>query len=285
MIRIFIDDTGSPGTVSESIYDSKDAKTWVALVLNDSDYNDACCEMTELLKDLTQTGPKEFHFSDILQGQGDFKSMELGERLAIIHYFADYFRNKNFPVFVQTFTSKDYERNRIIAEGKNFRKDNFKVSDNGDLALICLLVQIKTYLAEHRLDNEGLEIIIDSGRQKGGTVQKCTLFGSRLKNELIKYEKSHDEPMLQLADFAAFMMNKQRLFLSKSNNTDLEKTIREYFTYAQFNAPNMVKIPLKSDADTVAIYDTLFRNKYKQSENLPRLSVEDFVESFYNARN
>lgn len=282
MIRIFIDDTGSPGSVSESEFDSNDAKTWVALLLNEDLYTKAKYEMGELLKDLQTTGAMEFHFTHILQGTKEFNGMELDERLAIINYFAGFFRENQFPLLIQTLASEDYKRSKIELDNKKLKKDNFKVGENADLALIRLLVRIKHYLKENGLNQEPFTITIDSGRQQGGTTQACSLFGDRLKDGCLTYQKSHEEPMLQLADFAAFMLNKQRLILTKKIKTDLEITLWEIFAQAQFNVLNMIKMYVPKNADTVKINDELIRKRYAEtSEILPEITLSNLIEDYY----
>lgn len=282
MVRIFIDDTGSPGVVSESLYDSTDAKTWVALILSEKQYTDARLEMTELLKELETTEASEFHFKDILQGTNEFRNMPLEERLEILVYFADFYRNFQFPLLVQTLASDDYLRNKIIIENHKLKRDNFRANNNGDLALICLMMRIKSYLKTNRLEDEEIFITIDSGRQKGGTYQNCSLFGKQLVGGTLKYEQSHFEPMLQLVDFVAFMINKQRLILTKTEKSGLDQTLRVIFARAQFNALNMIKMYVPIDADTVKINDQLLRQRFAQTNrDLPDITLSELIEQYY----
>ena len=69
------------------------------------------------------------------------------------------------------------------------------------------------------------------------------LFGDDLLNRQIQYKSSEDEHLIQLADFAAFCLNRVKWI--QQNNSHLSKpidmTFLELCSRADFNTLNMVK--------------------------------------------
>lgn len=146
---IYIDDTGTPGTISKSKYDSTDRKSWLALILTASQRKTAYEQMRGCLLELNSIcNASEFHFTDIYNGKGEFKSVTLSVRLGIFRTFAEIFRLMKYPMLIQTFTSDDLLRNKIVVANGKVKLDGFTLKDPGEFALFFLLFRIKKYLLE-----------------------------------------------------------------------------------------------------------------------------------------
>ena len=81
---VYIDDSGTPGNISKSQYDSKDRKTWVGLILNSEERIEANSQMLGCIDELkSMYNTNEFHFTDIYSGTKAFKGIDLEIRLGI----------------------------------------------------------------------------------------------------------------------------------------------------------------------------------------------------------
>lgn len=271
---IYIDDTGTPGYISKSKYDTDERKTWVALILNPKERKEAAFQMLGCLEELKETlNANEFHFTDIYSGSKEFKGVDLKIRLNIFRAFAEIHRETQYPMIMQTFTSDDILRNRIIVDGK-VKADNFDLSKTSDFALFFLLFRIKKYFKENRQISLPFDIYIDEGRQKKNTTQKCELLDGMLYKNEINYKSSKEEPLLQLIDFVAFTINKVRWILTNDKKNDLDYEFLKIAERANFNIINIVKQEIKFQKHTVADYDNLLREHYNKNNNLPDIALE-----------
>src|SRR5688572_28119861 len=164
---VYIDDSGTPGYVSKSKYDNPDRKTWVGLILNQHERIEAHSQMLGCIEELSSMfNVKELHFTDIYSGTKEFKGVDLEVRLNIFRAFAEIHRITQFPMLIQTFTSDDILRNKIIFDGKKVKIDNFDLKNVSDFALFFLLHRIKQFFQKNTIYLKPIEIIIDEGRQK-----------------------------------------------------------------------------------------------------------------------
>ena len=136
---IYIDDSGTPGIKSKSRYDTTDRKTWVALILRPYEMAEAEFQMRGCLKELNEKlKASEFHFTDIYSGAKEFSGIDLSTRLNIFRAFAEINRATQFPMLIQTFTSDDILRNRIVVNDSPSKIDNFDLKKTSGFALFFL---------------------------------------------------------------------------------------------------------------------------------------------------
>ncbi|WEK21328.1 MAG: DUF3800 domain-containing protein [Candidatus Pedobacter colombiensis] len=279
---IFIDDTGNAGNETESIYDGTDRKSWLALILTPEQRIEAADQMGYLLNELkTNLGADEFHFKDIYNGQGQFKGVDIELRKQIFRSFANIFYDMNYPMLIQTMTAADMARNKLISNNPKIKADNFKLTDTSDFALFILFFRIKHFLTSKNRIPSPVDIIIDEGRQKPNTTQRVELLGGLLHNSEAHYKSSHQEPLIQLVDYAAFCLNRGRWILTHAVKKPLDREMLEIFSSANFNVLNMKKQLVKVDGDTTAMYDKILADTYAQHSHLGELDLEDMIRHFY----
>lgn len=283
---IYIDDSGTPGYISKSKYDTVDRKTWVCLILKPEEQIEAQSQMLSCIDELKSTfGINEFHFTDIYSGTKKFKGIDLQIRLNIFRAFAEIHRITQYPMLIQTFTSDDILRNRIIVDGKKVKADNFNLKDTSDFALFFLLVRIKQLFSKNPDYSKPVEIIIDEGRQKKDTAQSCSLLDGILFNDKLYYRSSSDEPLLQLVDFVAFTMNKVRWILTNNKKGALDIEFLKIAERANFNILNIIKSPVKINSDFVEEYDSLLKKTYHKNDNLSDIELEELKNELLKIKN
>lgn len=279
---IFIDDSGNPGITSESIYDTADRKSWLALILNPKDRKEATNQLSQLLANLKeQTGANEFHFTHIFNGKKEFANVPLNKRIQIMETFATIFSVKQYPMIIQTSTGEELGRNNILVSDAKIKCDNFHLDNVSEQALFFLLVRIKGFLKSGMVPLP-VDIVIDeSDRRKTSTIHKIELLGDNLHHKTLTYNSSHHEPLLQLVDFAAFLLNRVRWIQSHKSKSSLDIKVLEIASNARFNVLNMKRKMVKLDADSVQTYDDMLREVYESHEQLGSITLDDLLKDIY----
>lgn len=282
---IYIDDTGTAQTRSSFKYDTSKSTSWCAVLFDDRVFAEASEFMKlELAKLDKFIGLDEFHFTEIFNNKGKYRTENIDweDRLNFFLDFATFSAKKQFPVFIQTFGEDDYARINLKND-ETYVVENFKVSDYEDFSLCALLFQVRFFLDSHPEYSAPYRIIVDEGKQKKDSTQQCSIFGDRLEHQQIVYKSSSDESLLQLADFAAFTLNRCRWLNMKETATWNEYDIQflRMAEYANFNAPFIIKMLLPKDCDRKKVYEKLLDQALKSKENLALEKVCDFIDKTY----
>lgn len=282
---IYIDDTGTAQTRSSFKYDTSMSTSWCAVLFDDRVFSEASAFMKKELAELDRfIGLDEFHFTEIFNNKGKYRTENIDweDRLNIFLDFAAFSAENQFPVFIQTFGEDDYARINLKND-ETYVVENFKVSDYKDFSLCALLFQVRFFLDSHPEYSAPYRIIIDEGKQKKGSTQRCSIFGDRLEHRQIVYKSSSDDSLLQLADFAAFTLNRCR-WLNMNGTTTWDEYDIQFLRmaeYANFNGPFLVKAVLPIDCDRKEVCGKLMDNALKFNENLAVEKVRDFIDKTY----
>jgi len=223
---IFIDDTGSPGLQSLSPRLNPDRKSWVAVVIPPSQMPDVLLQLPEAIEELRRlTGATEFHFSEIYQGKREFKGIDLAVRLNLFKFMAFIFKTYMFPVFVQTF---DPESLKLVRSRAPFpeKVGPFDLSKVEDASLLFLLIWLKKYL----VGQDGTaRVFVDEGYKKAGVAISTPVFDGVFTDSSVYFARSNSMTPIQLADFAAFALNREQLLLVKEELKDLDIQLLQIF--------------------------------------------------------
>lgn len=241
---VFMDDTGSPGLVTPGL--SAGRKSWVAVLVPPQQVVDVLDQFPQALAFLQELGlnDPEFHFTDIWAGKGEFEKLDLQQRLAIFSFMAEIFSTYSFRILVQTFdpnNAKDVQDRATWPQ----RFGPLKFDEHADLALIFALVRIRLYLKSLADGNATACVFVDEGRLPSGNTIVLPGLAPTFHDGTVLFASSQLVLPIQLADFAAFVMNRWQLLRVRSELSDLDKTFLEIVTPI---AENFVNI------DTVAIH-------------------------------
>ena len=261
---IFIDDSGNPGTQTENKYDSTDRKSWYAIVLTAEQHNRAQSIMKGFLaQNVKEFGVNEFHFTDIFSGIKAYKGVPVKRRMKIFEDFAELFREMKYPILHMSMASEDYRRSKIqLPKGKHMI-DGFNMSRHEDFSLCYLLLRCHYFLKANWKGSPPVEVTIDAGRQKDGSTQVMDEFKSTFIDRAIRYVASEKEPMLQLADYAAFCLNKGYWLQNKNVRTDFDIEWLKIFAWADFQTLTMKRIYSDPTSDTKATYEKMLDQAYQ----------------------
>ncbi len=216
---VFVDDSGSPG--ASSALDSE-RKTWVAVVLNSEQVAEVLAQMPGALQELrARTGASEFHFTDIYSGKAPFKDIPLDLRLGLFRFMAFLFRTYQLPILVQTFTPAEVAD--LHARGLQPRVPPFDMSRVTDCALCFLLIRVKWFLERELRAPVAARVFVDEGFKKNGLALSLPMWSSTFADGLVCFARSESVLPLQLADFAAFGLNRTQMLLAKPHLSELDE--------------------------------------------------------------
>ncbi len=212
---VFIDDTGSPGLATEKSL-NPNRKTWVAVIVQPEYMMEIMNQMPLAISELkAQTGATEFHFSKIYSGSKQFKNISIEVRDGLINFMGHIFDSYDIRILNQTFDPTHIQRWK-----KDLSKFNllphFKIDDHAHLSLLFLLFKLKRFLDS--LDQKAL-VFIDEGIKKSGTCVIIPQLGDRFYENMICFADSSEIMPLQLADFAAWWLNRMQLINDKGAPT------------------------------------------------------------------
>lgn len=221
---IAIDDTYGPEIETLSKYVTGKRRTHVAVMFEDSEVAYIRKQISECLQEiekLTKVKAEEFHFVEIYNKRGVWSELQGEANLRIFSFFAHIYRIHRWPVFVQTVDDRTLQDHGLSAI--QVKLDGLDTASREDLSLLMLLVKIKHRLREWQ-PVPSIHLILDEGRKKPGA-----LFGHKIFHDWPdafsgQYAASCNDPLLQMADFLAYCINRStHLALKpKRSSTDLE---------------------------------------------------------------
>lgn len=209
---VFIDDTGSPGGSLSRLLPAN-RKTWVAVVIPPSQMRQTYQEFGVFLAYLKERfNVSELHFTDIYGGNKEFANIEWEERLGIFDTMARSFREYSYPILIQSLEPSQLpewrEKLRLPASLEVF---NFQKTE--DAALFFLLLKVRMHIEEAQSTEPGAaHVFVDEGWKKNGVaLQGEIIFNSVFDRHKICFGSSKSLILLQLADFAAFVLNRMQI--------------------------------------------------------------------------
>lgn len=242
---VFIDDTGSPGLQDTPNHLHPKRKSWVAVVVPRSIIGEVWQQFPHAIDELkVQTGASEFHFADIYGGKHAFKGVPLEKRLGVFGFMAHIFDVYNFPVFVQTL---DPESLRDVRARVAFpeRLGPFDFTKHEDLALFFLLLRVKWHLEKNYPETERrARVFVDEGFQRNGAAIAIQSLQHVFADGLICFGRSDSILPIQLADFAAFCLNRTQLLLGRPKLSNLDQSLLQIIQPIAWNYQNIPQLPL-----------------------------------------
>jgi len=249
---VFIDDTGSPGAQASESGPHPERASWVGVVIPPSQMPEILEQMPGAVEGLKEfIGASEFHCKDIFQGKGQFKHVDLQRRLGILAFIAHIFSLYRFPIFVQTFDPVNLSDIHRREPGfENLKLGAFDFSKPKGAALFFLLIRIREFLLKKRQSPDHLaRAFVDEGFIKGDRALFLPPWKDVLADGLLCSTSSAKIFPLQLADFAAYALNRQQILLGKPRLSPLDQALLRILTTASLNFQNIPTVRVKIDKE------------------------------------
>ncbi|WP_458369216.1 DUF3800 domain-containing protein [Pseudomonas mandelii] len=244
-MHIVIDDTYSSGGMSLSKYVTGDRRTHIAVAIPDSQVSHLRGEMQDCLEYVRRelkVQANEFHFVDIYNRNGPWSHLVDMENLHIFEFFAEIYSHYKWKVHIQTIDDRTFEDHPFIQAAGIV--DGLDLSKRSDLSLFCLLVKLKDI---YTIRNHGQLTLIVDNRTDGeqGTPVGHSVFSERAPFFKGSFESSSEEPLLQIADFIAFCINRTTNLGVKSSRTDTDYAFLDLVATMEINSDELQKVQLE----------------------------------------
>ncbi|KUR78555.1 hypothetical protein [Novosphingobium sp. FSW06-99] len=218
-MHVAIDDTYGPITATPSKYITGARRTYVAVEFPDHAVGDIRRNITNCLDEIPNLlgiNPTEFHFVDIYNRSKEWKDVPDEQNLKIFESFAQIYRMYRWRVHVQTVDDRT-----LSDHGFHFdlTVDGIDLRERDGQALFFLLVKLKQRVPR---PPERLTLRIDAGRAQPGKPIAKALFSEWGPHYDGQYAASHLEPLIQIADFLAFSINRVTHLSLKPQRTELD---------------------------------------------------------------
>lgn len=237
---LLIDDTGFNHDDSQDEFVRQEKNTFCALLVPEEKFQRISDNMKMLCDVLnTKYAQSEFHFCEMYSKTGSFKNMKDEELLDIIEIFSEYLKIEEIEVITQTvtdFTFKDCPELKKALVEEILRPSQIKVSDKSlDLVLTVLMSKKRV---EKELGGEISSIFCDEGIRKANTNLILPIGENKYT---INFKKSSETPAIQLADFCAWILSRQKQILQKNPEKLSSKEIEILQIFSEI-APNYVNL-------------------------------------------
>jgi hypothetical protein len=237
-------------------------KTWVAVLVPPHQVAEVMDQLPNALTYLTDLGLEdpEFHFKDIWQGKDEYKKLDLPQRLSIVRFMTYIFATYQFKVLVQTFDPDN-------AADINSRADwpeslgPLKFSDHEDLALIFVLLRVRLHLKSIEGGNATACVIVDEGRLKSGNTIILPGLAPTFHAGAILFASSRLVQPIQLADFAAYVLNRSQLLRVKDKLDELDKTLLEIISPISGSFINIDSVKVQNFPDITNLRQSISYRK------------------------
>lgn len=259
-MHIAIDDTYGPTTLTNSKYVTGNRRTHIGVGFPDKDVGYIREQITNCLnciKDEFSIDPNEFHFVEIYNRKNPWDKLPNKQNLAIFSFFAEIYTQYKWKVFIQTVDDRTLKSHSF--EEIQVKINQFNLKELPDLSLCMLLFKIKSYYSNTQ---EDLTVFIDEGLGSPNTEVGNEFFHDYSNNYQGVFESSHKEPLLQIADFIAFMINRSTHLYMKENRTNLDNWFLQLFNGMNINSDDLLKSVFTGDYSdlTVSEFDTAHKN-------------------------
>lgn len=217
---IYIDDAGTPGVESKSVFLPEDRKSFSAVLVPGAVESDISEAFHILLQGVERDyGAEELHFTDIYSGRGVWKHVQVEQRIEIFDLMSDLMSAWSIPVFFQT-SSLQSELNHMMRDLPMREGVWWDFANVSHQALLFLIKVIADELSSFR-KNFGIEAefhqpfpaVIDEGLMKAGSEVELPAWNNVIRDGKLRFDSSAKCPGLQLADFAAFCIARTQWIL------------------------------------------------------------------------
>ncbi|SAL19070.1 hypothetical protein AWB73_01128 [Caballeronia turbans] len=273
---VVIDETGNPGQSTGSKYLHPQRKSWAAVIFSPAQFATAAKELPLAIRKLTELcGGDEFHMTDIYRGHKSFKGVSAQKRLAAVAFLSHIFSEYQYPIFFQTLDP---------IGAKAFSDHQFQqklgpidLRKHDELALWMLLVHIQDYVSNRSNQIPApVHVVLDESEKwkdsRSIAIREAVSNPTAFAGQMIYSRDSKEFPLIQLADFAAFVINRQQwlVTLPRGKITDFDLAFLRIISDATLNVVNLRRATVNLDLWHPNEYDLMRAVDDEQKGITPR---------------
>ena len=201
-------------------------------------------ECLQEIEQLTKVSAPEFHFVDIYNRSGVWKGLPEGANLGLFTFFANIYRHYRWPIFLQTVDDRTFSDHGISAIQVNV--DRLDTSSREDLSLLMLLLKMK-HRFKDRVPTPSIHLILDEGRKKPGTPFGQEIFRDWPASFSGQYSASSSDPLLQIADFVAYCINRSTHLALKATRSSTDQEFLNMVATMKLNSEDLQVAKFRKD--------------------------------------
>ena len=221
---LIIDDTGFNKDQTQSQYLKGERATFCGVIIHEENISATETIVKGLQQEFKRLyGQDEFHFTEM----GGIQDLSLDEFCEIVDSFIELLYEIDAHAFIQSIgdcTYADHPNLKSDLKQKFLSKMQMSQNDKSN-CLVLTVLRAKKYI-EDILGGELVGVVCDEGIRQANTSVKLPLntLGQEFIN--IDFKSSKDFHLLQLADFVAWSLSREKQILSKASNQWTEKDER-----------------------------------------------------------
>lgn len=254
-VHLIIDDTYGPVAPTGSKYVTDARRTHVGVIFQDDEVDRVRAEIRsclELVREMGAVGATEFHFAEIYNREGCWDGLPPTGNLAVFAFFARIYSMYRWPVVVSTIDERTFADHGVTSMSGVV--DGLDLSQRADVSLLMLCAKFKDAYKESLA--EPLTVRVDQGANTPGSKFGNAVFGNWIGQYSGKYASSADEPLLQIADFVAYCVNRATYLATKNKRSETDIWFMQMVGAMSVNSPDIM--PAKVDRNfSVADFDQM----------------------------
>lgn len=219
---IYIDDAGTPGVASKSAFLDESRKSWCAVVVPTKVAKNVGYAIEIFLQGVKQDyGVDELHFADVYGGRGLWNTVPVAKRIEIFDLMTGVLSTFALPVIFQTVGKSMYsDHDAFFPRYEKIPGIFWDIKNSSHLGLLLLCFQISrsfSYLKKKSPSDfpAPLPAYVDEGIARAGATIDLPNWDEAIQGKKLHFQKSVDNPGLQLADFAAFSISRTQWIAAK----------------------------------------------------------------------
>ena len=227
---IYVDDSGTPGVDSGSDFLPQSRKSWTAVIVPAAAAGEVVTAMDIFLTGVRgEFGADELHFTEIYSGKGVWKKVPPPKRAEMFQLMAQIMDGFALPVVHQTMSDEFLMDRPDFAESiRGFRGGGWVFDDIAHLGFFMLCSQVAKHLLDLKTGGPAdfdlpMPLFVDEGLMNAGQERGLLNWSDVIEGPVAKFRRSADEPGLQIADFAAFVISRsQWVAVHKTDGEELD---------------------------------------------------------------
>lgn len=235
---LYIDDTGLNSNNLNSNQLKGEKVTYCGVLINENDRPQVEALMDTMCASLNKRFcTREFHFTEIYNRRNRFKNIDIDETIEIITTFINILVHYNAKIIVQTVDADTFGKHPELKRVLEDLLDAINCSKDDKMKGLI----ITTLMADMRLGNDRVkDIYVDEGLRKAGS--SISLPVTPVRTKRINFVSSTENSLMQLADFAAWMLSRVKQILNKMQTreiSEIDEEMLELFGYLKDSYINL----------------------------------------------
>ncbi|MXX87299.1 MAG: DUF3800 domain-containing protein [Acidobacteria bacterium] len=279
----YIDDAGTPGTDSGSVFLDESRKSWCAVIIPERAARALAPAVDVFLRGVKQDyGADELHSADIYGGRDVWQDVSVANRMQVFDLMTGLFETFRLPVIFQTINEWTFaDHPAFFAEVRAKRGQFWDVRNIAHFGLLVTCHHLATSFDHLKKEYPSdfprpLPAYVDEGLAKPGAEVLLPNWERAIRDRRLTFRRSVDTPGLQLADFAAFSIARTQWIAARQREGTPIKPADEHIMAisGKFNHFNLDRVAIDPSNFSRETYE-LFLRRDRAAKGLTEFPSSD----------